>query len=222
MEDWEWCWNFCKQPNQQWSYQNVNLEWEKLNTWNTSGVGIEGGPRKLKPIVKFSETKDINGVNSFKGFVSFCFDCGTVNKAYSDNKTVQIGTWTPNIISQNKENFYYTPSTKIIHFQGWKKWTTHSGIIKRIRSKFFSQFDQDKMLYQIYDLSRKISRTDKSNHSTKLELLAVVAFEKLKSFLLGTKFPIVSNSIFLVNMLLISNTDLDNKWNMMMPSHVIL
>lgn len=65
----------------------------------------------------------------------------------------------------------------------------------------FQADKEGEKLKLVYALSRKTSESERPYHSTRLELMAIVwALEKLRSFLIGIKFVIVTDCQCLINL----------------------
>lgn len=70
----------------------------------------------------------------------------------------------------------------------------HTDACSKGLGAIFLQSDKDGVMHPVYAISRRTSDTEKSYHSSKLELLAIVwAMEHLKIFLMAIKFTVITD-----------------------------
>lgn len=169
--------------------------------YRISNIGIEPGLKKLEAIKLFPAPKDIHGVRRFIGLASFfrrfvpqfAQIAEPLTKLTRKEKPFEWNVEQQTSFDKLKQILTNQPVLKLFNPNAEKS-ELHTDASSKGLGAILLQTDQNGIFHPIYAVSRRTSDTEKSYHSSKLELLAIVwAIERLKVFLMGIKFTILTD-----------------------------
>ncbi|KAL7292706.1 hypothetical protein TKK_0013829 [Trichogramma kaykai] len=168
---------------------------------------VQPGVRKIDAISKFPRPNNIHEIRRFIDLCSFFrrfipFFAQTAEPLTSLLKAPQKYVWTDtqekafnelkNKLSQRPILHMYNPDAS--------RTELHTDASALGLAAMLFQADEKDDLRLVYAVSRRTSDTEKSYHSSRLELLAIAwSLSRLRSFLIGIKFVIVTDCQCLIN-----------------------
>lgn len=169
--------------------------------------GIKPGTRKIRAIQEFPEPKNIHEVRKFLGLTGYFrrFVTNYAQKAEPLTRLTQKNR-TFEWKEQQKASFQLlkdqlTSDPILAHYQPNVDTEVHCDASAEGLSGMLMQRGQDGKWHLVYSVSKKTSETEKKYHSSRLELMAIVwTLDRLRQFLIGIKFKIVTDCQALVYM----------------------
>lgn len=169
---------------------------------------MKPGIRKTRAIEEFPAPKDIHEVRRFLGLASF-FRRFIVNfaakaKPMSDllkkNTKFQWRSDEQKAFENIKRLLTHQPTLKMFNPEA-SETQLHTDASSKGLGAMLLQKGEDNQFHLVYAISRQVSQTEKSYHSSKLELIAIVwAVSKLRMFLINVPFTIITDCRALIYM----------------------
>ncbi|GBN45578.1 Retrovirus-related Pol polyprotein from transposon 297 [Araneus ventricosus] len=165
---------------------------------------IKPGSRKVESISKFPQPKSIHDVRRFLGLTSFSrrFFPNYAIKARYLTQLTKIFKWE----KVQKESFETLKRELTIQpilalYNPEAKTEVHTDACADGIAGMLLQLGSDDKWHLVYCLSKKTTETENKYHSSKLELMAIVwTLERLRQFLLGISFTVVTDCQALIYM----------------------
>ena len=170
---------------------------------------IQPGERKIKAIAEFPSPKNVHEVLHFMGLASFFrrFVPRLENLAMPITdllKTAQAFEWTDEqetAFCAIKEKLVGRPTLRFYNPKALRTEQHTDAAAVGLATMLFQADTETDQLKFVCAISRRNSETERMYHSTRLELLAIAwALQRLRSFLIGLKFVIVTDCQCLVNL----------------------
>ncbi len=169
--------------------------------------GIMPGSRKVEAISKFPRPKNIHDVRRFLGLTSF-FRRFILNYAFKARYLTQLTKKNETFKWENgQEDAFETFKRELSNqpilalYNPEAKTEVHTDACADGIAGLLLQLGNDSKWHLVYCVSKKTTETENKYHSSKLELMAIVwTLERLRQFLLGINFTIVTDCQALIYM----------------------
>ncbi|UYV61064.1 hypothetical protein LAZ67_1003288, partial [Cordylochernes scorpioides] len=169
--------------------------------------GLEPGPRKIKAIEEFPEPKNVHDIRRFLGLTNFFrrFVKDFARKAEPLSRLTKKGSqfeWK----EEQRRSFGglrkdLVEYPVLAHYNPELKTEVHCDASAEGLAGMVLQMDEDGKWRLVYCVSKKTTEAEKMYHSSKLELMAIVwTLDRLRQFLVGIKFTVVTDCQALVYM----------------------
>ncbi|UYV81732.1 hypothetical protein LAZ67_20002148, partial [Cordylochernes scorpioides] len=169
--------------------------------------GLKPGPRKIKAIEEFPEPKNVHDIRRFLGLTNFFrrFVKDFARKAEPLSRLAKKGSqfeWKEeqrrSFAGLRKDLVEYLV---LAHYNPELKTEVHCDASAEGLAGMVLQMDEDGKWRLVYCVSKKTTEAEKMYHSSKLELMAIVwTLDRLRQFLVGIKFTVVTDCQALVYM----------------------
>ncbi|UYV60204.1 CYFIP1 [Cordylochernes scorpioides] len=165
--------------------------------------GLKPGPRKIKAIEEFPEPKNVHDIRRFLGLTNFFrrFVKDFARKAEPLSRLTKKGSqfeWKEEQRRTTKDLVEYPV---LAHYNPELKTEVHCDASTEGLAGMVLQMDEDCKWRLVYCVSKKTTEAEKMYHSSKLELMAIVwTLDRLRQFLVGIKFTVVTDCQALVYM----------------------
>ncbi|UYV81352.1 hypothetical protein LAZ67_20000902, partial [Cordylochernes scorpioides] len=169
--------------------------------------GLKPGPRKIKAIEEFPEPKNVHDIRRFLGLTNFFrrFVKDFARKAEPLSRLTKKGSqfeWK----EEQRRSFGglrkdLVEYPVLAHYNPELKTEVHCDASAEGLAGMVLQMDEDCKWRLVYCVSKKTTEAEKMYHSSKLELMAIVwTLDRLRQFLVGIKFTVVTDCQALVYM----------------------
>ncbi|UYV75138.1 K02A2.6-like [Cordylochernes scorpioides] len=169
--------------------------------------GLKPGPRKIKAIEEFPEPKNVHDIRRFLGLTNFFrrFVKDFARKAEPLSRLTKKGSqfeWK----EEQRRSFGglrkdLVEYPVLAHYNPELKTEVHCDASAEGLAGMVLQMDEDGKWRLVYCVSKKTTEAEKMYHSSKLELMAIVwTLDRLRQFLVGIKFTVVTDCQALVYM----------------------
>ncbi|UYV66912.1 hypothetical protein LAZ67_4003307 [Cordylochernes scorpioides] len=169
--------------------------------------GLKPGPRKIKAIEEFPEPKNVHDIRRFLGLTNFFrrFVKDFARKAEPLSRLTKKGSqfeWK----EEQRRSFGglrkdLAEYPVLAHYNPELKTEVHCDASAEGLAGMVLQMDEDGKWRLVYCVSKKTTEAEKMYHSSKLELMAIVwTLDRLRQFLVGIKFTVVTDCQALVYM----------------------
>ncbi|UYV68821.1 hypothetical protein LAZ67_6001031 [Cordylochernes scorpioides] len=169
--------------------------------------GLKPGPRKIKAIEEFPEPKNVHDIRRFLRLTNFFrrFVKDFARKAEPLSRLTKKGTqfeWK----EEQRKSFGGLRNDLVeypvlAHYNPELKTEVHCDASAEGLAGMLLQEDEDYKWRLVYCVSKKTTEAEKMYHSSKLELMAIVwTLDRLRQFLVGIKFTVVTDCQALVYM----------------------
>ncbi|UYV72237.1 hypothetical protein LAZ67_9002287, partial [Cordylochernes scorpioides] len=169
--------------------------------------GLKPGPRKIKAIEEFPEPKNVHDIRRFLGLTNFFrrFVKDFARKAEPLSRLTKKGLqfeWK----EEQRRSFGglrkdLVEYPVLAHYNPELKTEVHCDASAEGLAGMVLQMDEDGKWRLVYCVSKKTTEAEKMYHSSKLELMAIVwTLDRLRQFLVGIKFTVVTDCQALVYM----------------------
>ncbi|UYV60333.1 hypothetical protein LAZ67_1000859 [Cordylochernes scorpioides] len=169
--------------------------------------GLKPGPRKIKAIEEFQEPKNVHDIRRFLGLTNFFrrFVKDFARKAEPLSRLTKKGSqfeWK----EEQRRSFGglrkdLVEYPVLAHYNPELKTEVHCDASAEGLAGMVLQMDEDGKWRLVYCVSKKTTEAEKMYHSSKLELMAIVwTLDRLRQFLVGIKFTVVTDCQALVYM----------------------
>ncbi|UYV73949.1 hypothetical protein LAZ67_11001566 [Cordylochernes scorpioides] len=169
--------------------------------------GLKPGPRKIKAIEEFPEPKNVHDIRRFLGLTNFFrrFVKDFARKAEPLSRHTKKGSqfeWK----EEQRRSFGglrkdLVEYPVLAHYNPELKTEVHCDASAEGLAGMVLQMDEDGKWRLVYCVSKKTTEAEKMYHSSKLELMAIVwTLDRLRQFLVGIKFTVVTDCQALVYM----------------------
>ncbi|UYV61477.1 hypothetical protein LAZ67_1004996, partial [Cordylochernes scorpioides] len=169
--------------------------------------GLKPGPRKIKAIEEFPEPKNVHDIQRFLGLTNFFrrFVKDFARKAEPLSRLTKKGSqfeWK----EEQRRSFGglrkdLVEYPVLAHYNPELKTEVHCDASAEGLAGMVLQMDEDGKWRLVYCVSKKTTEAEKMYHSSKLELMAIVwTLDRLRQFLVGIKFTVVTDCQALVYM----------------------
>ncbi|UYV74293.1 hypothetical protein LAZ67_11002900, partial [Cordylochernes scorpioides] len=169
--------------------------------------GLKPGPRKIKAIEEFPEPKNVHDIRRFLGLANFFrrFVKDFARKAEPLSRLTKKGSqfeWK----EEQRRSFGglrkdLVEYPVLAHYNPELKTEAHCDASAEGLAGMVLQMDEDCKWRLVYCVSKKTTEAEKMYHSSKLELMAIVwTLDRLRQFLVGIKFTVVTDCQALVYM----------------------
>ncbi|UYV77456.1 hypothetical protein LAZ67_15001063 [Cordylochernes scorpioides] len=173
--------------------------------WRTGG--LKPGPRKIKAIEEFPEPKNVHDIRRFLGLTNFFRRLvkDFARKAEPLSRLTKKGTqfeWN----EEQRRSFGGLRNDLVeypvlAHYNPELKAEVHCDASAEGLAGMLLQEDEDCKWRLVYCVSKKTTEAEKMYHSSKVELMAIVwTLDRLRQFLVGIKFTVVTDCQALVYM----------------------
>ncbi|UYV78553.1 hypothetical protein LAZ67_16001984 [Cordylochernes scorpioides] len=169
--------------------------------------GLKPGPRKIKAIEEFPEPKNVHDIRRFLGLTNFFrrFVKDFARKAEPLSRLTKKGSqfeWK----EEQRRSFGglrkdLVEYPVLAHYNPELKTEVHCDASAEGLAGILLQMDEDGKWRLVYCVSKKTTEAENMYHSSKLELMAIVwTLDRLRQFLVGIKFTVVTDCQALVYM----------------------
>ncbi|UYV70228.1 hypothetical protein LAZ67_7002244 [Cordylochernes scorpioides] len=169
--------------------------------------GLKPGPRKIKAIEEFPEPKNVHDIRRFLGLTNFFrrFVKDFARKAEPLSRLTKKGSqfeWK----EEQRRSFGglrkdLVEYPVLAHYNPELKTEVHCDASAEGLAGMVLQMDENCKWRLVYCVSKKTTEAEKMYHSSKLELMAIVwTLDRLRQFLVGIKFTVVTDCQALVYM----------------------
>ncbi|UYV63639.1 hypothetical protein LAZ67_2005125, partial [Cordylochernes scorpioides] len=169
--------------------------------------GLKPSPRKIKAIEEFPEPKNVHDIRRFLGLTNFFrrFVKDFARKAEPLSRLTKKGSqfeWK----EEQRRSFGglrkdLVEYPVLAHYNPELKTEVHCDASAEGLAGMVLQMDEDGKWRLVYCVSKKTTEAEKMYHSSKLELMAIVwTLDRLRQFLVGIKFTVVTDCQALVYM----------------------